>query len=53
MHQGPVQSQFLFAIALDVVAELAREDMSSELLYADNLFLMSETIERFRNKQKK
>ena len=33
----------------DVVTELAREGVLCELLYADNLVLMSETIERLRN----
>ena len=33
----------------DVVTELTREGVLSELLYADDLVLMSETIERLRN----
>ena len=44
------QSHFYFALVVDVVTELAREDALSELLYADDLVLMSETIEGFRNK---
>ena len=40
MHQGSLLSHFLFA---DVVTELDREGAPSELLYADDLFLMSET----------
>ena len=44
MHQGSVLSPFLFAVMVDVVTEFAREDVLSELLYADDLVLMSETI---------
>ena len=45
MHQGSVQSPFIFALVVDVVTEFAREGVLSELLYADGLVLMSETIE--------
>ena len=37
-------SPFLFPVLVDVVTELATEDVLSELLYADSLVLMSETI---------
>ena len=47
MHHGSVLSPF-FAELVDVV--FAREGTLSELLYADDLFLMSYTIERLRNK---
>ena len=50
MHQGSVLSPFLFAEVVDVVTELDREGALSELLYADDLVLMSETIEGLRNK---
>ena len=43
-------SHFLFAVMVDVVTEFAREGVLSELLYADNLVLMSEIIEGFDNK---
>ena len=33
------------AVVVDVVTELAREGVLIELLYADDLILMSETIE--------
>ena len=46
MHQG--SASFLFAVVVDVVTELAREDALSELLYADDLVLMSEIIEGLR-----
>ena len=50
MHQVSVLSPFLFVVVVDVVTELAREGALSELLYADYLVLMSETIERLRDK---
>ena len=50
MHQGSVLSPFLFAVVVDVVTEFATEGALSELLYADDLILMSETIEGHRNK---
>ena len=50
MHKGSVLSSFLLTLVVDVVTEFAREGVLSELLYADDLALMSETIERLRNK---
>ena len=50
MHQGSVLSPFILAVVVDVVTEFARECALSELLYADDLVLMSETIERHGNK---
>ena len=49
MHQGSVLSPFLFALVV-VVTEFAREGELGELLYADDLVLMSEMIKRLRNK---
>ena len=49
MHLGSVLSTFLFAVFLDVT-EFAREGALCELLYSDDLFLLSKTIERPRNK---
>ena len=43
-------SPFLFALVVDVVTEFASECVLSELLYADGLVLISETIEGLRNK---
>ena len=42
MHQGCVQSTFLFALVVDVVTEFARG--CAELLHADDIVLMSDTI---------
>ena len=47
MHQGSVLLTFLFAVAVDVVTEFARGCV--ELLYADDLVQMSETIEGHSN----
>ena len=43
-------SSFLFAVVVDVVAYIARGGALSELLYADDLVMMSETIEGLRDK---
>ena len=45
MHQGSVLSPFLFAVVVDVATEFAREGALCELLYNDDLVMMSETIE--------
>ena len=50
MHQGSVLSPFFFAVMVDVVTELARKGVLQELLCADDLAVMSETIEGLRNK---
>ena len=48
MQQRSVQSPILFAVVVDVVTELAKRGLLSELLYADDLVLMSGTIEVLR-----
>ena len=45
MHQSPVLSPIHLEISVDVVTVLAREGVLSELLYADDLVLMSDTID--------
>ena len=45
MHQEFVLSPFCFAVVVDVVTEFARKGALSELLHADDLVLMNETIE--------
>ena len=47
MHHGSVLSPFLFDVVVDVVTEFARGGVLSESLYADDLVLMSETIDGF------
>ena len=53
VHQGSVLSPLLFAIVVDVVTESAREGLMKEILYADDLVLMSETMEDLREKFRK
>ena len=48
--QGSVLSPFLFTMVVDVVTKFTREGALCELLYADDLVLMSEIIEGLRNK---
>ena len=43
MHEASVLTPFVFEF-VDVVTELAKEGVLNELLYADDLVLMSETI---------
>ena len=50
MHQGSELSPFLFALVAAVVTEFTGEGAISELLYADDLVLMSETIHGLRDK---
>ena len=53
VHQGLVLSSLLFAIAVDVIVQEAREGLLYEILYADDLVIVSETIEELRRKFKK
>ena len=46
VHQGSVLSPFLFATILDVLSEEGRKDALYELLYAGDLVLMAETMEK-------
>ena len=48
MDQGSVLSLFLFAVVVDVVIELAREGVLSELLY--DVFQMTGDVEGLRSK---
>ena len=50
VHQGSVLSLLLFAIAVDAISENAREGLMNEILYVDNLVLMSECIENLKEK---
>ena len=44
LHQGSVLSPLLFAIVVDVVTEKARRSGINEILYADDLVLIGETM---------
>ena len=45
VHQGSVLSPLLFAIVVDVITENVRKGVVNELLYANDLVLMSEIME--------
>ena len=45
MHKGSVLSHFIFSALVDVATEFVIEVVLSESLYADDLVLMSETID--------
>ena len=40
----------LFAIAVDVISKYAREGLMNKILYADDLVLMSKSIENLKEK---
>ena len=50
VHQGSVPSLLIFAIVVDVVTEHARERLLNEILYADDLVLMSESLDDIRER---
>ena len=50
VHQGSVLSPLIFAIVVDVLTEHAREGLLNEILYADDLVLMSESLEDLRER---
>ena len=50
VHQGSVLSPLLFAIAVHIISENPREGLMNEILYADDLVLMSESMENRKEK---
>ena len=50
VHQRSVLSPLVFAIMVDVVTGSVRNGLMSEMLYADDLVLMSETMRGLRDK---
>ena len=50
VHQGSVLSLLIFAIVVDVVTELAREGLLNEILYANVLVLMNESLVDLRER---
>ena len=49
-HQGSVLPPLIFAIMVDVVTEHARKGLLNKILYADDLVLMSESLEDLRER---
>ena len=45
VHQGSVLSPLIFAIVVDAVTEHAREGLLNGILYADDLVLMSKSMD--------
>ena len=50
VYQGSVLLPLLFAIVVDVITENSRRDVVNELLYADDLVLMNETMEDLKER---
>ena len=50
VHQGSVLSPLIFAIVVDVLTEHAREGLLNEILYADDLELMSKSLDDLRER---
>ena len=50
MHRGSVLSPLIFAIVVDAVSEHTIEGLLNEILYADDLVLMSENLEDLRER---
>ena len=50
IHQGSMASSPLFAIAVDIISEKARERLMNEILYAVDLVLINKSIENLQEK---
>ena len=50
VHQESVLSPLLFVIVVDVISKKARRGVVNELLYADDLVFMSETMEDLKER---
>ena len=50
VHQGSVLSSLLFAIVVDVITEKAKRDVVNELLYADDVVFISETMKHLKER---
>ena len=50
VHQGSVLSPQLLAIVVDAVTERVRDGSINEILYADNLVLVGETMKDLKDK---
>ena len=50
MHKGSVLSPLLFAIVVDVVTNKIKEVMFQEILYADDIVLIAESMAELQEK---
>ena len=50
VHQGSVLSPLLFAIVVGLITENARRGVVNELLYADDLVIMSKDMEYLKKR---
>ena len=50
VHQGSVILLLLFAITVDNITESARDELMNEILYADDLISISESIKNSKEK---
>ena len=50
VHQGSVLSPLLFVAVMEVVTQKVREGLPWELLYADDLVLVAQSIEELKEK---
>ena len=53
VHQGSVLSPLLFVVVMEVLAQTVREGLPWELLYADDLVLIAESMDELKEKMKK
>ena len=53
VHQESLLSPLIFAIVVDVVTEHARDRLLNEILYADDLVLMSESMDDLKERFQK
>ena len=50
VHQGSVLSPFLFVVVMEVLSQEIREGLPMELLYADDLVLIAESMDGLKEK---
>ena len=53
MHKGSVLNPLLFITVLEALSRRCREGLPYELMYADNLFLMADSMEELMVKLEK
>ena len=53
VHQGSVPSPLLFVVVMEVRARRVKEGLPWELLYADDLMLIAESMDGLKEKMNK